>query len=303
MFGRRVENKEGQGAPEDAIPDSLITAVAEQFFRRYGEQLANFINMRVAKSLEPIKNTLAKQNEEIARLKAASSENFKEMVRSILEVQIETIADKAAENTIEKAGMQTELKSLQELASKIKELEAEIVERVEKIEELQKSNENAIESHQKTLASIMGELHELQGSMSKTIEDFRMEVSKAVAHATKEVREAMTVDRSKIESVLGDIVRRVVDSKMAEISDEFTRITERYEEMSQNIGRIIDLAEGVEVILSRLSEIEKKLEELGDKVTTVVTPETHEEEDLRDLMEQQKRMQDEEEKDIDAIIE
>lgn len=301
VFGKKKEDiNEG----EEGIPEHVMVAIAEQFFKQYGEAFVNVINQRISERFKPIEEILEQHGRAIERLEATSNERLKDMVRSILEVQTENIADKAAERAISKMGVD-KIKKLEEDINELRKTQMEIAETLENVAELMKVHESAIASHQRKIKELYEETVALKEGLSKAIEMFNEEVSKAVADATKAVREAITVDRSKIEAILGDVVTRVVNAKMREISEEFTEITDRYEEMSQNIGRIIDLAEGVEVLSAKLSDIEKSLQELRENLASVRTVDmqkSEEGDELEEIAEGAKEYQDRAEKGLDEDI-
>lgn len=295
VLGRKKEE-------EVEIPEQVLATIAEHFFKQYGENIARFINERISERFKTIETKLDATEYKIQKLEAMSNERIKDMVKSILEVQMENIANKSAEKAVSSLGIE-KIKVLEEEINNLRQAQMEITESIENLANIVGKQERAIADHNSNMDKINAELEKMKGQLSKAVEFFNDEVRKAVAGATKEIREAVMVDRSKIEVILGDVVTKVVNAKMRDVVDEFTQITEKYEEMSQNIGRIIDLAEGIELVSSRLSAIEKEIQDLKDRISSLGTAssisEAYSEDDLSSLAKETKEFHDGEEKEIE----
>ena len=299
VFGRsKVEE-------EETIPDGLIDAIAERVLKRYDVAFADLINKIVSEKFRSLEERIATHEAKLERLEEIGNERLKDMVRSILEVQTENIANKAAERAVLRVGVDRVNKIEREI-TKIQEMQVELAENIGALQDTVKSLNSVVSTHKKKLEEIKTKLEDADERLEKAVELFEERVSEAVVDTTKKIKEAITVDRNKIIAALRDLVVETVNARMKEVVDEFTMVADRFEEIGKNIGRLIDIADSMEVLSAKISDLEKEIHELKSvisasrRVEPKVEPETSvDDEELETLAKEAKEHQDRVEKDLE----
>lgn len=290
VFGRsKVEE-------EETIPDGLIDAIAERVLKRYDVAFADLINKIVSEKFRNLEERIATHEAKLERLEEIGNERLKDMVRSILEVQTENIANKAAERAVLRIGVDKVNKIEREI-TKIQEMQVELAENIGALQDTVKSLNSVVSTHKKKLEEIKAKLEDADKKLAEAVNMFEERVTEAVVDATKKIKEAATVDRNKIMAALGDLVTGVINARMKEVVDEFTKVSDRFEQIGNNIGRLIDIADSIEVLSAKISDLEKEVHELREIISASKKVETGGGE-LEELAEKAKEQQDKEEKDL-----
>ena len=268
MFGKGKEIEKTEGREE--IPDTLVAVIAERFFKNYAEEFANYINQRISEKLIDFEKRLNEVERKVQNVEATSGDNIKKMIKSIIEVQFESLSDMSAERTLKKLGIE-KVNLIDNEIKELKKTQIGLAKNIETLVNLVKAHENSLNTHNRKISEMHREIEGAKDSLFKVLQTFEEEVSSVATSASKAVKEAITLDRNVLESALGEVVTRVVNSKMKSIVDEFNSITEKYEEIAGNIGRIIEVAESVELISQRLEELERAVSDLDKKIEAIGT--------------------------------
>jgi len=268
LFGKGKEIEKTEGREE--IPDTLVAVIAERFFKNYAEEFANYINQRISEKLIDFEKRLNEVERKVQNVEATSGDNIKKMIKSIIEVQFESLSDMSAERTLKKLGIE-KVNLIDNEIKELKKTQIGLAKNIETLVNLVKAHENSLNTHNRKISEMHREIEGAKDSLFKVLQTFEEEVSSVATSASKAVKEAITLDRNVLESALGEVVTRVVNSKMKSIVDEFNSITEKYEEIAGNIGRIIEVAESVELISQRLEELERAVSDLDKKIEAIGT--------------------------------
>ena len=264
--------------------------------KRYDVAFADLINKIVSEKFRNLEERIATHEAKLERLEEIGNERLKDMVRSILEVQTENIANKAAERAVLRIGVDKVNKIEREI-TKIQEMQVELAENIGALQDTVKSLNSVVSTHKKKLEEIKAKLEDADKKLAEAVNMFEERVTEAVVDATKKIKEAATVDRNKIMAALGDLVTGVINARMKEVVDEFTKVSDRFEQIGNNIGRLIDIADSIEVLSAKISDLEKEVHELREIISASKKVETGGGE-LEELAEKAKEQQDKEEKDL-----
>ena len=135
--------KEEEKPPEGEIPDEFVMLVAKKLFESYGSEIAETINKKILQQLEPIRSKIVQMEKEIQYLKATSDEKIKDLLKSTIEVAMESVAEKSAKKAVEYIGVD-KIESLNESAKTIKEIQIEMTEKLELVSKVLNTTEKML---------------------------------------------------------------------------------------------------------------------------------------------------------------
>lgn len=261
LFGRKDKEDEGSDATTATIPDEYLAFIVKNLFDRYGDAIADMINRKVMQQLEPIQRRMEEMDTEIRKLKASSDETVKELLRSTLEVSMESVAEKASRKSIESIGL-NKIELLNETLRNLKEYQIEFAENLEKVSKVLDSVKLTLNELSENVRDINLTVTNALTEMNKSLEKFRVRVDNAVAEAVKQIRENVVVDKDMIESVVRQILSSVVETKFREINTDVVALSNRVNALSRELSDLRGIEDSVNVLISKVEELIDKVDNL-----------------------------------------
>ena len=261
LFGRKDKEDEGSDATTATIPDEYLAFIVKNLFDRYGDAIAEMINRKVMQQLEPIQRRMEEMDTEIRKLKASSDETVKELLRSTLEVSMESVAEKASRKSIESIGL-NKIELLNETLRNLKEYQIEFAENLEKVSKVLESVKVTLNELSENVGDINLTVTNALTEMNKSLEKFRVRVDNAVAEAVKQIRENVVVDKDMIESVVRQILSSVVETKFREINTDVVALSNRVNALSRELSDLRGIEDSVNVLISKVEELIDKVDNL-----------------------------------------
>jgi len=261
LFGRKDKEDEGSDATTATIPDEYLAFIVKNLFDRYGDAIADMINRKVMQQLEPIQRRMEEMDTEIRKLKASSDETVKELLRSTLEVSMESVAEKASRKSIESIGL-NKIELLNETLRNLKEYQIEFAENLEKVSKVLESVKLTLSELSENVGDINLTVTNALTEMNKSLEKFRVRVDNAVAEAVKQIRENVVVDKDMIESVVRQILSSVVETKFREINTDVVALSNRVNALSRELSDLRGIEDSVNVLISKVEELIDKVDNL-----------------------------------------
>ena len=261
LFGRKDKEDEGSDATTATIPDEYLAFIVKNLFDRYGDAIAEMINRKVMQQLEPIQRRMEEIDTEIRKLKASSDETVKELLRSTLEVSMESVAEKASRKSIESIGL-NKIELLNETLRNLKEYQIEFAENLEKVSKVLESVKVTLNELSENVGDINLTVTNALTEMNKSLEKFRVRVDNAVAEAVKQIRENVVVDKDMIESVVRQILSSVVETKFREINTDVVALSNRVNALSRELSDLRGIEDSVNVLISKVEELIDKVDNL-----------------------------------------
>jgi len=261
LFGRKDKEDEGSDATTATIPDEYLAFIVKNLFDRYGDAIAEMINRKVMQQLEPIQRRMGEIDTEIRKLKASSDETVKELLRSTLEVSMESVAERASRKSIESVGL-NKIELLNETLRNLKEYQIEFAENLEKVSKVLESVKVTLNELSENVGDINLTVTNALTEMNKSLEKFRVRVDNAVAEAVKQIRENVVVDKDMIESVVRQILSSVVETKFREINTDVVALSNRVNALSRELSDLRGIEDSVNVLISKVEELIDKVDNL-----------------------------------------
>jgi len=261
LFGRKDKEDEGSDATTATIPDEYLAFIVKNLFDRYGDAIAEMINRKVMQQLEPIQRRMGEIDTEIRKLKASSDETVKELLRSTLEVSMESVAERASRKSIESVGL-NKIELLNETLRNLKEYQIEFAENLEKVSKVLESVKVTLNELSENVEDINLTVTNALTEMNKSLEKFRVGVDNAVAEAVKQIRENVVVDKDMIESVVRQILSSVVETKFREINTDVVALSNRVNALSRELSDLRGIEDSVNVLISKVEELIDKVDNL-----------------------------------------
>jgi len=255
LLGRSKEEK-----PEGEIPDEFVMLVAKKLFESYGSEIAETINKKILQQLEPIRSKIVQMEKEIQYLKATSDEKIKDLLKSTIEVAMESVAEKSAKKAVEYIGVD-KIESLSDSAKTLKEIQIEMAEKLESVSKVLNTVEKSLSELTRTLkdVSVLGE--EIRTEVDSLLEQFNQKVENAVNKAVKSIRENVVVDKGLIESVVSQSLSRIVSSKFTDIESKIEGLLSRVDALSNSIGELKKIEDTLNIVISKVDDLEEAVKE------------------------------------------
>ena len=255
LLGRSKEEK-----PEGEIPDEFVMLVAKKLFESYGSKIAETINKKILQQLEPIRSKIVQMEKEIQYLKATSDEKIKDLLKSTIEVAMESVAEKSAKKAVEYIGVD-KIESLSDSAKTLKEIQIEMAEKLESVSKVLNTVEKSLSELTRVLedVSVLGE--EIRTEVDSSLEQFNQKVENAVNKAVKSIRENVVVDKGLIESVVSQSLSRIVSSKFTDIESKIEGLLSRVDALSNSIGELKKIEDTLNIVISKVDDLEEAVKE------------------------------------------
>jgi len=291
-------SKEEEKKPEGEIPDEFIMLVAKKLFESYGDAIAETINKKISQQLEPIRSKIAQMEKEIQYLKATSDEKIKDLLKSTIEVAMESVAEKSAKKAVEYIGVD-KIESLSDSAKTLKEIQIEMAEKLESVSKVLNTVEKSLSELTRVLedVSVLGE--EIRTEVDSSLEQFNQKVENAVNKAVKSIRENVVVDKGLIESVVSQSLSRIVSSKFTDIESKIEGLLSKVDALSNSVKELKKMGDTLNIVISKVDSLEEVVKELQVRREL---PEVTSQEELAEKAKMEKAEQDRKELDIGDVI-
>ena len=282
--------KEEGKPPEGEIPDEFVMLVAKKLFEKYGDAIAETINKKISQQLEPIRSKIAQMEKEIQYLKATSDEKIKDLLKSTIEVAMESVAEKSAKKAVEYIGVD-KIESLSDSAKTLKEIQIEMAEKLESVSKVLNTVEKSLSELTRTLkdVSVLGE--EIRMEVDSSLEQFNQKVENAVNKAVKSIRENVVVDKGLIESVVSQSLSRIVSSKFTDIESKIEGLLSKVDALSNSVKELKKMEDTLNIVISKVDGLEEAVKEIQVSREQPVTTQ----EELQEKTQRIKEAQDEKE--------
>jgi len=282
--------KEEEKPPEGEIPDEFVMLVAKKLFEKYGDAIAETINKKISQQLEPIRSKIAQMEKEIQYLKATSDEKIKDLLKSTIEVAMESVAEKSAKKAVEYIGVD-KIESLSDSAKTLKEIQIEMAEKLESVSKVLNTVEKSLSELTRTLedVSVLGE--EIRTEVDSSLEQFNQKVENAVNMAVKSIRENVVVDKGLIESVVSQSLSRIVSSKFTDIESKIEGLLSKVDALSNSVKELKKMEDTLNIVISKVDGLEEAVKEIKVSREQIATTQ----DELQEKTQRIKETQDEEE--------
>jgi len=281
--------KEEEKPPEGEIPDEFVMLVAKKLFEKYGDAIAETINKKISQQLEPIRDRVAQMEKEIQYLRATSDEKIKDLLKSTIEVAMESVAEKSAKKAVEHVELKDKVDALDEGIKMLKEVQIEMAEKLDKVEKILSTTEKTLSEVSNVLRDASSVMEDVESALNNTVEQFKTKVNDAVNRAVKQIRENVVVDKGLIESVVSQSLSKIVTSKFKDVESEINGVLSRVDSLSKAVKELKGLEVAINIILEKLGNIEDIIKELPTRSTLETT-----QQDIAKKFETAKEAQDEE---------
>ena len=253
--------KEEEKPPEGEIPDEFVMLVAKKLFERYGDAIAETINNKISQQLEPIRSKIVQMDKEIQYLRATSDEKIKDLLKSTIEVAMESIAEKSAKKAVEYIGVD-KIESLSDSAKTLKEIQIEMAEKLESVSKVLNTVEKSLSELTRTLkdVSVVGE--EIRTEVDSSLEQFNQKVENAVNMAVKRIRENVVVDKGLIESVVSQSLSRIVSSKFTDIESKIEGLLSKVDALNNSVKELKKMEDTLNIVISKVDGLEEAVKEI-----------------------------------------
>ena len=262
LLGRSKEEKS-----EGEIPDEFVMLVAKKLFESYGSEIAETINKKTLQQLEPIRSRMAQMEKEIQYLKATSDEKIKDLLKSTIEVAMESVAEKSANKAVEHVGL-NKVETLSDSLKILKELQMEMSEKLDNITKISKTTERTLSEVSNILENVSSLTEGVDSVLNKVVERFKTRVDDAVNRAVKQIRENVVVDKGLIESVVSQSLSKIVSTKFREIESKINGISSKVDLLNNVIKRLEGLEDAINTMSEKLSSIEDAIKETHIRLET-----------------------------------
>ena len=235
--------------------------VAKKLFESYGDAIAETINKKISQQLEPIRSKIAQMEKEIQYLKATSDEKIKDLLKSTIEVAMESVAEKSAKKAVEYIGVD-KIESLSDSAKTLKEIQIEMAEKLESVSKVLNTVEKSLSELTRTLedVSVLGE--EIRTEVDSSLEQFNQKVENAVNMAVKSIRENVVVDKGLIESVVSQSLSRIVSSKFTDIESKIEGLLSKVDALSNSVKELKKMEDTLNIVISKVDGLEEAVKEI-----------------------------------------
>jgi len=259
VWGRKGKEEE---KPEGGIPEEFIDLVAKKIFDKYGDEIAETINRKVSQQLEPIVREINQIESDIRHLKATSDEKIRDFLKTMAEVTIESVAEKAAKKAIEDVNVDAKLDALNNSIKAVREMQMEMAEKLEKLSGVLNNAEDTLSKFTRSLENVSELSESIRKEVDKSLEEFNRQVEVAINKAVESIRENVVIDKSLLESVVSQTLSRLVSSKFTEIEAKVVGLSNRVDALSKSV-------EGLRVLQDALEDAINKIEELREAVNAI----------------------------------
>ena len=283
-----LSSKGEEKKPEEEIPEEFIMLVAKKLFERYGDAIAETINNKISQQLEPIRSKIVQMDKEIQYLRATSDEKIKDLLKSTIEVAMESIAEKSAKKAVEYIGL-GKVEALGEGVKMLKEVQIEMAEKLDTVAKVMNTTEKTLSEVSNVLKDVSSIIEDVESALNKTVEQFKTKVNDAVNRAVKQIRENVVVDKGLIESVVSQSLSKIVTSKFKDVESKINEVSSRVDSLSKAVKDLKGLEDAVNIMLEKLGNIEDTIRELPIRSTSETTPQ-----DIAEKLKTAKEVQNEE---------
>jgi len=285
-----VFGKEKKAEPEE-IPEEFVVLVAKNLFDKYGDAIAETVNKKISQHLDPLRDKVAQMEKEIQHLKATSDEKVKDLLKSTIEVAMESVAEKSAKKAVEYVGLD-KIESLNESTNAVKMIQIEMAEKIELVTKTLDAVKKTLSELSKTLEDVSTLSGEIRLEIDKSLEQFREKMDNAVNRAVRSIRENVVVDKGLIESVVSQSLSRIVSSKFADIESKIEGFSSRMDALSRGVEELKKMEDSLNMVISKIEDLEEAVNELqvGAQPPSITqeelrqkTQEVKESQDIEDL--------------------
>ena len=281
VFGKKAE-------PEE-IPEEFVVLVAKNLFDKYGDAIAESVNKKISQHLDPLRDKVAQMEKEIQHLKATSDEKVKDLLKSTIEVAMESVAEKSAKKAVEHVGLD-KIESLNESMNVVKMIQMEMAEKIGLVSKALNAVEKTLSELSKTLEDVSTLSGEIRLEIDKSLEQFREKMDNAVNRAVKSIRENVVVDKGLIESVVSQSLSRMVSSKFADIESKIEGVSSRMDVLSKSVEELKKMEDSLNMVISKIEDLGEAVNELQVQSPPITqeelrqkTQEVKESQDIEDL--------------------